>query len=113
MDAIRKAESELKADGIEFELLTLATYRPHDDPMLAGIWLSHAGKQKALKERAFIFTTVSKLYCNAWSGFSNLYCTFRTMLSRFKTSQAPKFFDAKSQFAMFQNASMNFGRALR
>ena len=27
--------------------------------------------------------------------------------------QAPKFFDAKSQFAMFQNASMNFGRALR
>jgi hypothetical protein len=36
-EEIRKAESELKADGIEFELLTLATYRPHDDPMFAGI----------------------------------------------------------------------------
>jgi hypothetical protein len=25
------------ADGIEFKLLTLSTYRPYDDPALAGI----------------------------------------------------------------------------
>lgn len=35
-EQICKAESELRADGIKFELVTLATYRVHDDPFLLG-----------------------------------------------------------------------------
>lgn len=33
---LRKAESDLEADGIKFELLTPVTYRVHDDPLLVG-----------------------------------------------------------------------------
>jgi hypothetical protein len=35
-EEIRKAERDLKADGIEFELLTPTAYRVHDDPFLGG-----------------------------------------------------------------------------
>ena len=38
---------------------------------------------------------------------------FPFLLLKPDLAYAPKFFAAKSQFTMFQNASTNFGRALR
>ena len=75
---------------------------------------SKARRQKALKREGFHiyyhFQTLLQCFLRIFQSllhFPNYIATLQ------KQSQAPKFFDAKSQFAMFQNASMNFGRALR